>query len=71
MSDFLAAAGTIAAGVLGLAIIAVLVSKNAKTSEVIQAAASGYGNILAVALSPVQTGITPNLTYPAFGTTSA
>jgi hypothetical protein len=45
-----------------------LVSKNSNTAGVIQATASGYGNILDVAISPV-TGATtaPNLSYPGSG----
>lgn len=56
---------TIGAGFVLVAIIALLVSKNSNTAAVIQATASGYGNILDVAVSPV-TGATtaPNLSYP-------
>lgn len=56
---------TISAGFVLVAIISVLVSKNSNTSAVIQSAASGYGNILDVAISPV-TGkaVAPNLSYP-------
>jgi hypothetical protein len=59
---------TIVTGITGVAVLALLVSPKAKTSEVIQAAASGYGNSLAVAISPV-TGAdaTPNLNYPGGG----
>lgn len=44
---------------VSVAIVATLVSKNAQTPQVINAAASGYGNILGVALSPVNGGYTP------------
>lgn len=64
---------TIASAIVGLAIIAVLVSKNANTSGVIQAAGSAFGNSLGVAESPV-TGATyqislayPNDTATSFG----
>jgi len=40
-------------GVIGLAIIAVLVSKNSQTGSVIQSAASGFSSILQAAVSPV------------------
>lgn len=51
-----------------VAIIAVIVSKKANTANVIQAAASGFNNGLAVAVSPV-TGATsrPVLAYPNNG----
>lgn len=64
---------TIALMIGGIALVSVLVSRNANTTGVIQAAASGFGNDIAVAQSPVtgnQVGI--NLGYPAengvFGT---
>jgi len=59
---------SIATAIVGVAALAVLVSKNANTSSVIQSAASGFGNSLDVAISPV-TGNTarPNLSYPSGG----
>jgi lipoprotein signal peptidase len=59
---------TIAMGIIGVAILAVIVSKNSNTAGVIQASASGFGNTLDVAISPV-TGATvaPNLAYPGGG----
>jgi PRD1 phage membrane DNA delivery len=44
---------TVAIAITGVAIIAVLVSKNANTSQVIQASGSAYSNALSTALSPV------------------
>lgn len=44
---------TIAAGVIGVAIIAVLVSKNAQTSQVIGSAGSAFSNVLSAATGPV------------------
>lgn len=41
------------AGVLTLAIIAVLISKNSKTSQVLQSFASAMSNILATVVSPI------------------
>jgi membrane DNA delivery protein len=65
MSTFVEAMVTIALGFMALAGLAVLLSKNATTASVIQAGASGFGNVLDVAISPV-TGATtaPNLSYP-------
>ena len=56
----------IALAIVGVAIVAVLVSKNTQTSNVIQAAGSAFGNTLAVAISPASSGgsISPNLAYP-------
>ena len=48
---------TIAAGVIGVAIISVLVSKNAQTSQVLGAAGSAFSNVLSAATGPV-TGAT-------------
>ena len=59
---------TIATAIVGLGIVAVLVSRNANTAGVIQSAASGFGNSLAVAESPVTGTNTPvNLSYPTNG----
>jgi hypothetical protein len=65
MSSFTEMIVTIALGFMALAGLAVLISKNANTAQVIQAGASGFGNVLDVAISPV-TGATvaPNLSYP-------
>lgn len=56
---------TVSMGIIGVAILAVIVSRNSNTAGVIQASASGFGNALDVAISPV-TGATvaPNLVYP-------
>jgi len=40
----------VAMAIVGVAIIAVLVSKNSQTSGVIQAASSGFGSVLGVAM---------------------
>jgi hypothetical protein len=57
---------TIAGLVVGLGMVSVLVSKNANTTGVIQASASGLGSVIGVAQSPV-TGadISFNLGYPS------
>ena len=56
---------TVATAIVGLAMVAILVSKKAQTPAVIQAAGSAFGNALGVAESPV-TGATYNidLSYP-------
>lgn len=65
-SEFFRFLETVAALIVAVAIVALLVSPKAKTAGVIQAAASGFGNDLGVAESPV-TGATYNidLSYPA------
>lgn len=72
MRELIEATVTIALAIVGVAFLAVLVSRNAQTPAVIQAAASGFGNSLDVAISPV-TGkaVAPNLSYPgnSFGFT--
>lgn len=56
---------TIATAIVGLAIVSVLVSKNAQTPAVIQASGSAFSNALGVAESPV-TGASYqlDLSYP-------
>lgn len=57
---------TIALAVIGLAIIATLVSRKANTAGVIQASASGLGNDIGVAESPVTgSNISFSLGYPS------
>ena len=65
MSTFTEALVTIATAIVGLAIVATLVSKNAQTPQVIQASGSAFSNALAVAESPV-TGASyqVDLSYP-------
>jgi hypothetical protein len=47
---------TVVMAIIGVAIIAVLVSKNANTANVIKAGSAGFSNDLAAALSPVSGG---------------
>lgn len=47
---------TIATAIVGVAILAVLVSKNANTAQVLQAATSGFAQDLGAAVSPVSGG---------------
>jgi len=59
---------TVALAIVGLAMLAVLVSRNAQTPAVIQATASGFNNAIAEAISPVTgKGGTPVLAYPNTG----
>lgn len=44
---------TIVAGVIGLAIVAVLVSKNAQTSSVLTGAGTALSGVISSAVSPV------------------
>jgi hypothetical protein len=57
MNDFWTSIVTVATAIVGLAIIAVLVSNNAQTSNVIQSAAGGFAADLSAAVSPI-TGAT-------------
>ena len=57
---------TIALAIIGLAMVSVIVSRKANTSGVIQAAASGFGNAMGVAESPVTgASVAINLSYPS------
>ena len=54
--------------IIGLAILSVLVSRNANTSGVIQAGSTGFSQILGTAVSPV-TGSSNFSGFGAFGPT--
>lgn len=54
MSDVGKSLISVIAGVTGLAVIAVLVSRNAQTSEIIKATFGGYNTALNTAVSPVR-----------------
>lgn len=57
---------TIATAIVGLGIVAVLVSKNAQTPAVIQSAGSAFNNALGIAESPVTgSSYQANLNYPS------
>lgn len=60
MSDSLKAIGSIVAALIGLAIVAVIVSKNANTSSVVSAGGTALSSVIQAAVSPVSggTGIT-------------
>jgi membrane DNA delivery protein len=72
MNTFTEMIVTIATAIVGLAIVAVLVSKKAQTPAVIQASGSAFSNALAVAESPV-TGATykVDLSYPGTDLTTS
>ena len=57
---------TIAIAVVGLAVVSVLVSPKAQTSSLVQSLASGFGNSIGVAESPVTgNNVSLSLGYPA------
>lgn len=47
---------TVATAIIGIAILAVLVSRNAQTSQVIGAAGKSFAGVLTAAVSPVTGG---------------
>jgi hypothetical protein len=53
MNDLTAAVVTIATAIVGVALLAVLVSKNANTSGVLNAAGSAFSTALGAATGPV------------------
>jgi hypothetical protein len=68
MNDALHSIVSVFLAIVGVAIVAVLVSKNAQTPQVVQSVASGFGNDLSVAISPVSGsgfGVSPTLSYPS------
>ncbi len=57
---------TIATAIVGVAILALIVSRKSNTAGVLQAAGSAFNNALGVAISPVTgQGYSTNLGYPA------
>jgi hypothetical protein len=65
MSPFAEAFVTAITLIGAVALVSVIVSKKAQTPAVIQAAASGFGNVLGVAESPVTgSNYNINLSYP-------
>lgn len=68
MNAFMEGVASIALAIIGLAIVAVIVSKKSNTSGVIQSAASGLANNIGVATAAV-TGnqFSMNLGYPSSG----
>lgn len=65
MNSLVESLSSIALAIIGLAIVATLVSRKANTAGVIRASASGLANNIAVAQSPVTgTALTLSLGYP-------
>ena len=56
LSEGVTALVSVLTAIVGLAIIAVIVSKNANTSAVIQSGASGFSSIISAAVAPVSGG---------------
>jgi len=56
MDSLLTSIVTIATAIVGLAIVSVLVSKNANTSQVIGASGNAFNTALSTAISPVTGG---------------
>lgn len=56
MNDMVSAVVTIATAIVGVAILAVLVSQNAQTATVIGSAGQAFGGALAAAEAPVTGG---------------
>jgi hypothetical protein len=66
MNEFWSTITALGTAIVTVAIVAVIVSKNAQTSNVIQAAGSAFGNSLNVAVSPVTGNNTQGtLAYPS------
>jgi hypothetical protein len=61
MNEMWSSVVTIATAIVGIAILAVIVSKNANTSGVLQAATQGFATDIQAAVSPVTGGSTGNL----------
>lgn len=56
MNDYIGPIVTVLTAIIGVAILATLVSNRANTANVIKAGAGGFSNILGTALSPVTGG---------------
>lgn len=64
MNSFVEGVATIALAVIGLAMVAVLISRNSNTAGVIRAGASGLANNIGVAISPITgASYSPDLSY--------
>ena len=69
MGNFAPAVVAVIAGIIGLAIVAVIVSKNAQTPAVITGAGQALSSIIGAAVAPV-TGATGNM-FGGTGSTGA
>lgn len=70
MDKILKEVGVIAAGIIGLATVAVLVSRNAQTGNVIKSAGQAFTGAIGAAVSPI-TGGGFGMGGGGFGNTSA
>jgi membrane DNA delivery protein len=65
-SEFVREIATVLLGIVAVAMVAIIVSKNSQSPAVIQASGSAFSNALDVAVSPVTGNTTaPNLSYPS------
>lgn len=70
MNSAVEAIVTVLTGIIGVAILALLVSQKSNTSNVIQAAGSAFSNALGIAEAPVTgASYTPVLSYPGSSST--
>lgn len=68
MNAFMEGVVSIALAIVGLAVVAVIVSKKSNAGGIIQSAASGLANNIGVATSPVTgASFSMNLNYPSSG----
>lgn len=66
MSQLTEALVTIGVAIVGVAILAVIVSRNSNTTGVLQAMGTAFSSALGVAVSPVTgSNVAPNMTYPS------
>lgn len=68
MNDFVGPIVTVLTAIVGVAILAVLVSRNSNTAGVIKAGSGGFSSMLGTALSPVTggTGFSMTNNYSGF-----
>lgn len=67
LNDVMGNIVTIVTAIIGVAILAVLVSRNSQTSQVITSAGKAFSGALGVALSPVSGGFTGGPAPLSFG----
>lgn len=62
--DFWGTLSAVALAIVGVAVLAIIVSNNANTTGVIGATGTAFSNALGVALSPVTGGTGTGATFP-------
>ena len=65
MDEFFDTGIGILTAIIGVAIIAVLVSKNSTTAQVVRSFASAFGTILGVVVSPIASGAAQQAANPS------